>query len=48
MNKILNDRDSKGAVEFTRNTLQEIITNEFHMDDNVTKTLRNGYKDWTK
>ena len=49
IDKILNDRDSKGAVEFTRNTLQEIITGKFHMDKYIiTKTLRNGYKDWTR
>ena len=49
IDKILNERDSIGAVQFTQDTLQDIITGKFHMDKYIiTKTFRTGYKDWTR
>lgn len=49
IDKIINERDPEAAVEFTRNTLQKIITGQYHIDKFIiTKTLKSldSYKDW--
>jgi DNA polymerase elongation subunit (family B) len=51
IDKILNERDPAGAVEYTRDMLQKIITGKFAMDKYIiTKTLKDmaSYKDWTR
>lgn len=45
INQILNLRNPKGAVEFVRSTLMNIITGKFKIDKFViTKTLNSNYK----
>lgn len=49
IDKMLNERDPEGAVEFTRNTLNKIITGKYNIDRFiVTKTLKSleSYKNW--
>lgn len=41
---LLNKRDPKGAIKFTRDTLRKILSNEYPIDKYViTKTLRENY-----
>ena len=51
IDKLLNERDPEGAVNFVRESLQNIITGKFNIDKFViTKTLKSisSYKDWTR
>lgn len=49
VNKILNERSGKLAVEFTINSLKDILSGKYDLDKFViTKTLKGGYKDRTK
>jgi DNA polymerase elongation subunit (family B) len=45
VNEILNNHSAKGAVDFTRKSLKEILSNKFPIEKFVvTKTLKENYK----
>jgi DNA polymerase elongation subunit (family B) len=48
VDQLLNKRDPKGAIEFTRNTLRKILTNQYPIDKFIiAKTLREKYANRT-
>lgn len=50
IDKILNERDPEGAIQFTRDTLNKIITGKYGIDRFIiTKTLKSfdSYKNWS-
>jgi DNA polymerase elongation subunit (family B) len=49
IDQILNKRSAKGAVEFTKTALKQILCGKFGIDKFIiTKTLRDGYVDRTR
>lgn len=49
INEIMNKRSAQGAVEYTKKTLKQILTNKYPIDKFIiTKTLREKYADRTR
>jgi len=49
VNQILNNKSAKGAVEYTKKTLKQILMDKYPIDKFIiTKTLKEKYKDRTR